>query len=258
MKPGWRLAGVGLLFIGLFTVLGLRLWYLQVTSIDSALAVAQSQQLRVVEIEPPRGDILAAGGRDVMAGTVASLQLVVDPQLIPEERTEELHRNLAALLDWPVADVRHAFDDRPEGSRFTVGGQLSQETATFVLEHIENFPGVAVEPLPVRIYPLGESAQARAGRQLGAAGAVVLDLDLERAVGTRDADDRLPVDMDHRRLVFGHAGGWQQHREQQDGDGVSHASSREDRSVVRIFLQHPCRGQASCGPPARSKSVASP
>ena len=158
MKLGWRLAGVGFMSAALFGVLGLRLWYLQVSTIDVALQTAQLQQIRVVQIEPPRGDILAADGAEIMAGTVASLRLVVDRQLVPEERSEELLRNLAALLDLPASEIRQRVADAPEGSRFTVGGELSEQTAAFVLEHIEDFPGVAVEPRPVRIYPLGETA----------------------------------------------------------------------------------------------------
>ena len=80
MKPGWRLAGLGLLFIGFFTVLGLRLWYLQVTSIDSALSVAQSQQLRIVEIEPARGDDPAP------APTHAAMLLCTDSSAFPVPR----------------------------------------------------------------------------------------------------------------------------------------------------------------------------
>ncbi|MDX1691548.1 MAG: penicillin-binding transpeptidase domain-containing protein, partial [Acidimicrobiia bacterium] len=158
VKLGWRLAGIGLLFIGLFGILALRLWYLQVTTIDSALEIAEQQQVRRVFVEPPRGDILAADGTELMAGTVASPRLVVDPQLVPEERQEELVRNLAALLGWEISEVRAEMEAHAEGVRFTLGGELSQATATFVLEQGEDFPGVTVERRPVRIYPLGETA----------------------------------------------------------------------------------------------------
>ena len=78
MKPGWRIATVGITIAALFAMLVLRMWFLQVTDIEESLEVAASQRIAVVSIEAPRGDIFDRDGTEIMAGTVPSLRIVVD------------------------------------------------------------------------------------------------------------------------------------------------------------------------------------
>ena len=84
VSRAWRLVAVGVVFAALFTVLVLRLWYLQVSTLASALETAEQQQIRVVNSEAPRGDIYDRSGTVLIAGTVATRQLVVDRKLVPE------------------------------------------------------------------------------------------------------------------------------------------------------------------------------
>jgi penicillin-binding protein 2 len=154
---------VGVVFAGLFTVLVLRLWYLQVSTLASALETAEQQQIRVVSSEAPRGDIYDRTGTVLLAGTVATRQLVIDRKLVPEEREEGLINNLSALLGLPSGGIRAAFDEAGAGARFSLGDEVSESVAVFVLEHVEDFPGVVVESVPVRVYPQGETAAHAVG-----------------------------------------------------------------------------------------------
>lgn len=158
MKFGWRLVVVGGIVTSLFGILMLRMWFLQVTDIANALETASDQRIRTVSIEAPRGDIFDRDGKELMAGTVATLRVVVDRALVDEEQIEFLIRNLSALLGMPIAEVREEFEDRGVGARFPIGDEISQSIGIFVLENIEDFPGVTVEPVPFRVYPLGETA----------------------------------------------------------------------------------------------------
>lgn len=158
MKPGWRIATVGVTIAALFAMLVLRMWFLQVTDLEESLEVAASQRLAVVSIEAPRGDIFDRDGTEIMAGTVPSLRVIVDRKLIPLDREEGLIQNLSALLGIRASDIRQEFIDRGSGTRFPIGDPISQSTAIFVLENIERFPGVAIEPVPVRVYPLATTA----------------------------------------------------------------------------------------------------
>ncbi|MEX2418816.1 MAG: penicillin-binding transpeptidase domain-containing protein, partial [Acidimicrobiia bacterium] len=128
------------------------------TDVEASLDVAASQRISIVSIEPPRGDIFDRDGTEIMAGTVATLRIVVDRKLIPLEREEGLIQNLSALLGIPAAEIRQEFVDRGSGARFPVSDGIGESTAVFVLENIERFPGVAIEPVPFRVYPLGETA----------------------------------------------------------------------------------------------------
>jgi penicillin-binding protein 2 len=202
VSRGWRLVSVGVVFTSLFAVLVLRLWYLQVSTLASALEVAEQQQIRVVTIEAPRGDILASNGFDLLAGTVAARRIVVDRKLVPEEREEELVNNLAALLGMPASAIWARFEEQGAGARFPVGDEISESTAVFALEHIEDFPGVVVEPVPVRIYPQGETAAHLVG-YIGAPA----DEDLDRPeITARDRVGRFGIEKEYDWLLRGAPG----------------------------------------------------
>jgi penicillin-binding protein 2 len=202
VNRAWRLVAVGTVFAALLGVLVLRLWYLQVSTLAEALETAEQQQIRVVTIEAPRGDILDRTGRELLAGTVAERRIVVDRKLVPEEREEGLVNNLAALLGAPAAELRGRFDEEGAGARFTLGEGVSESVAVFVLEHIEMFPGVVVEPVPVRIYPKGETA----AHVIGYIGAPA-DEDLERPeITARDRVGRFGIEKQYDRLLRGTPG----------------------------------------------------
>ena len=202
MSRGWRLASIALVFVGFFAVLVLRLWYLQVSTLATALESAERQQIRTVTVEPPRGDIYDRDGLELMAGTVARLSIVVDRKLVATEREPGLISNLAALLDLPASEIRAEFDEQGVGQRFRIGGDISESIGIFVLEHIEDFPGVTVEPVPVRIYPLGETA----AHLIGYIGAPAEE-DLRRPeITARDRVGRFGIEKEYDRLLRGTPG----------------------------------------------------
>ena len=198
----WRLVAVGVIFTALFSVLVLRLWYLQVSTRASALETAEQQQIRIVTTEGPRGDIYDRTGRELLAGTVAAQSLVIDRMLVPEEREEDLVNHLAALLGRPATDIREAFDEAGVGARFPLADQIPEATAVFVLEHLEDFPGVVVEAVPVRTYPQGETA----AHVLGYIGAPA-DEDLDRpGITVRDRVGRFGIEKEYDSLLRGMPG----------------------------------------------------
>jgi penicillin-binding protein 2 len=199
MSRTWRLVAVGSVFAALFAVLALRLWYLQVSTVAAALEVAEQQQLRVVTIEAPRGDIYDSSGRELLAATLASRRIVVDRALVPEEREEELVNNLSALLGVPAQDIWALFEEEGSGARFAVGDEVSESTAVFALEHVEDFPGVVVEPVPVRIYPQGESA----AHVVGYIGAPADEDLLRPEITARDRVGRFGIEKEYDRLLRG-------------------------------------------------------
>ena len=202
MRSGWRLASIGAVFLGLFSILVLRMWYLQVSAIEASLDAAGSQQVRTVTIEPPRGDILDRNGTTLMAGTRASLQLVVDHRLIPDGEIEHLQQNLSTLLGVPASEIRDRFASQEFTDRFTVGGEITEEVALFVREHIEDFSGIAVEPIPIRVYPLGESAAHIIG-YIGAPG----EGDLRRdEITVNDRVGKFGIEREYDRLLRGRPG----------------------------------------------------
>lgn len=157
MKPGWRLAGLGLGFMLLFGGLTLRLWSLQIAEGQVFEETAASQQIRVVSTPAPRGEIVDSKLR-VLAGTRVALGVIVDRQLLPEERLDEVVGRLAALLELSTAEVRELIDSAPPGGRAVVAPEATTADALFIVEHAEDFPGIFVEDQPLRVYPAGDDA----------------------------------------------------------------------------------------------------
>ncbi len=157
MRLGWRLAVLGALFLAAFAALTLQLWLLQVASGSDFEVEAAQQQIKILESPAPRGEIRDRNG-ELLAATRAASAIVVDRSLVPEAREPEVIERLATLLDVPVADVQVLFDQAGSGGRVVVGEDVSAPDALFVREHAEDFPGVAIEELPVRTYPQGTTA----------------------------------------------------------------------------------------------------
>ncbi len=202
MTRAWRLVTLGVLFAAFFAVVVLRLWYLQVSTLASALETSYLQRIRVVTIEAPRGDIYDRDGLVLMAGTKATLGLVVDRKLVSEDREGQLIDNLAALLGVPASEIRKEFDEQGSGERFRLSDDVGEATGLFVLEHTEDFPGVTIEPVPVRIYPLGEVA----AHVIGYVGAPA-EGDLRRPeITIRDRVGRFGIEGQYDRLLRGTAG----------------------------------------------------
>ncbi|MCJ7779778.1 MAG: hypothetical protein MUQ27_03035, partial [Acidimicrobiia bacterium] len=157
MTGTWRLAGVGVVLAVMLGVLGLRLWTIQVTETDTYAAEAERNLIRVVPTPAPRGDIFDRNG-ELLAGTKASLAAVVDMALVDDDIAEDLAQRLSAFLDQPASEILERFENANSGAQITLAEDLTERQALTLLEHREDFPGVAVIPQPIRDYPGGELA----------------------------------------------------------------------------------------------------
>jgi cell division protein FtsI/penicillin-binding protein 2 len=160
MNGTWRLASVGLLLAAMLGALGLRLWSIQVTETDEYTAVAERNLIRVVPTPAPRGDIYDRNGL-LLAGTETSLAAVVDMGLVEDEFAPELAHRLSAFLgdpDQPASVILERFENANSGAQLIIAKDITEQQALTLLEHREDFPGVAVIPQPVRSYPNGDLA----------------------------------------------------------------------------------------------------
>jgi penicillin-binding protein 2 len=158
MTTGWRIGALGIVFVALFALLTLRLWQIQVTEASTHEQAAERNQVDFASTPSPRGEIRDRNGI-LLSGTRPVLAAVVDGQLVPPELEEELIASLAAFSGLDPVQVEHAIDQaRLRGERVALVDELATDQAVFLIEHAEDFPGVRVEPQPVRIYPLGSLA----------------------------------------------------------------------------------------------------
>ena len=157
VNPTWRIVVVGGVLAAMLGVLGIRLWTVQVTGVEEYRARAENNQIRLVNTPAPRGDVFDRHGT-LLAGTRPSLAVVVDMALVTDDTVELLASNLAAFLDQPEGSLLETFDGANSGAQLILARDLSEERALMLLEHREDFPGVAVIPQPVREYPGGDLA----------------------------------------------------------------------------------------------------
>jgi penicillin-binding protein 2 len=154
-----RVAILGAFALLVFVVLFFRLWSLQVLSGDEYLNAAQSNQLRLIRVEAPRGPILDRRGRTVVsnvAGTAVELW-VGD---IPTAGRYELVRRLAGVLDVKPRKLAREVDARRLDplTPIVVKTAVGEEQVDYLYEHQSEFPGVRVVQIYLRGYPYSSLA----------------------------------------------------------------------------------------------------
>jgi penicillin-binding protein 2 len=164
--PLLRLTFLSVLVISLFLALFSRLWFLQVLAGDRYVELADSNRLRTVVTEAPRGGIFASDGEELVknrsALTIsADRQILLDPDGQPrDDEAARVVRRLSELLLVDEASIlermvsRRYSPFRPVPIAFDV----APEIVFAIREHQELFTGVIAEELPVRQYPRGRTA----------------------------------------------------------------------------------------------------
>jgi penicillin-binding protein 2 len=164
-----RVGIIGLATIGLFGVLALRLWSLQVLRGPHFAAAAQRQTFRLIDLPAPRGQIIDANGR-LLAATKGGLAVSVDTAVLgvidshgrwwPTHQGRMLLKRLGRLAGVPAATfirrIRHS-EFRSPYSSAVVLPRVSNDLGYFLDEHARRFPGIRVVALPDRSYPYGSS-----------------------------------------------------------------------------------------------------
>lgn len=164
-----RLAVLGGIAIALLTVLLLRLWFLQVIGSEAYASQADSNRLRSVVLDAPRGDIVDRDG-EVLATSQLVQNLVAQPLELRGQRRERVVRRLADKLDLPAGEVRaklEAGDATPYRS-VVIEEDVPQQVQLYIAERRHQFPGVSLRQSYKRIYPNG----AVAAHVLGYTGAI--------------------------------------------------------------------------------------
>lgn len=147
----------------LFVALTSRLWFVQVLASESYALRAEDNRVQLVSIEPPRGRILAADGRELVTNRPGRA-ISVDTRVVLDSAGAPRDAAAAAMLDRLAAllgSTREALLEeltRAKHSPFRpvpVAEDVTPELLFAVREHRELFPGVIDETLPVRTYPEG-------------------------------------------------------------------------------------------------------
>ena len=151
-----RIGILGMIVLGVFAVLFLRLWALQVLSSDRYLNAAQNNQLRTVRIQAPRGPILDRNGL-VVVDNAAGSSVQIWPTDLPRDDAERLAvlRRVAKVVDVPVRWMQRQIAKR-EGDPLTpivVKRGIHDDQVNYIEERPEDFRGVRIAESFLRRYP---------------------------------------------------------------------------------------------------------
>ena len=164
--PILRLTFLSVVIIALFVALLSRLWFLQVLAGDRYVELADTNRLRTVVTEAPRGTIYSADG-EVLVTNRPALTISADRQVLlddegqpRDELAEAVIGRLSQLLRLDRDEIlqRLASQRRSPFRPVPIEIDVAPEMVFAVREHQELFPGVVAETLPVRVYPHGNLA----------------------------------------------------------------------------------------------------
>jgi penicillin-binding protein 2 len=150
------------LAIAIFSVLFLRLWYVQVLSGDKYRTEANDNRIREVRVQAPRGNILDRNGKILVANRT-ELAVEVSPEDLPDpgpDRAREFHQ-LSTVTGMTMREIRKELKD---GDRAADGGPvilkkgLGVDKVYYLRENQSSFPGVSVERVFTREYKNGNLA----------------------------------------------------------------------------------------------------
>jgi penicillin-binding protein 2 len=153
-RPNLRLRIVGIVVLLLFGVLVLRLWTLQVVEGKSYAAAVTRNQVRVVSVAAPRGEIVDRAGTVLVSNTPQQEILLSRAEATQNPAIVGM---VAALVGQTPKQVQASINNNQyspyEPVPVAVG--VSEDTVQFLQTHQSEYPGVTVQTVAQRTYPQG-------------------------------------------------------------------------------------------------------
>ncbi len=156
MKTGWRLGVLGIIFVGMFTLLFVRLWFVQVAASAEYERQAQNRLVDIESIPAPRGLMVDRSGRALVTSVFVP-HVLVDRSKVPAVDEDRLVQQLSGLLSIPALEIWTKFEAAGSGALVDLGG-VDTDTAYYIWEHRSDLIGVRIVETPERRYPLGAVA----------------------------------------------------------------------------------------------------
>jgi penicillin-binding protein 2 len=153
-RPNLRLRIVGIAVLLLFGVLVLRLWTLQVVEGKTYAAAVTRNQVRVVSIAAPRGEIVDRNGT-VLVSNVPQQEILLSRA--EAAQNPGIVGMVAALVGQTPAQVTASVNNNQYSPYEPVPVAVGVSTATvqFLQTHQSEYPGVSVQTVAQRTYPQG-------------------------------------------------------------------------------------------------------
>ena len=153
MKFAVRLSVLGLVFVSMFSVVGLRLWFIQVAEGPAIARAAEEQTWIQKSSHAPRGDIFDRNGT-LLATSRMVPAVVIDRTFVQPDQREDLLQKLSAILSLDLSELEDLYDEQGINARFEVA-KVTNQIAYQINEKLDQLPGVELEKVPERVYLSG-------------------------------------------------------------------------------------------------------
>ncbi|MFA5773829.1 MAG: penicillin-binding transpeptidase domain-containing protein [Ilumatobacteraceae bacterium] len=202
-----RLVALGLVTLLLMSVLTVRMWFLQAVEARSTESIVLAVRTRTIKLLPERGRIFDAKDR-VLADNRRILTVTIDRSVIKDAVDRlAMFQRLSGPLELPLDLLYERYADQRFGplEALPLKEDVSEETALFLQERTEDFPGVYVREEWRRNYPYG----ALGGHIVGYMGTILANnLAYYRSIGY-DPNERVGqygVEQSYETILRGEPG----------------------------------------------------
>jgi penicillin-binding protein 2 len=141
----------------LFSVMFVRLWYLQVLDTQSFAQAVSQNSVRDVEVPAPRGLILGRAPGETMVSNTVTEDITLSR--VTAEQHPEVVGGLAALLGITPSQIQSDLSNTQyslyEPAPIMENAPISD--VLYIGEHSSEFPGVSATPETDRTYPMGQT-----------------------------------------------------------------------------------------------------
>ncbi|HMS40168.1 MAG TPA: hypothetical protein PKE69_08085, partial [Pyrinomonadaceae bacterium] len=152
-----RVAAIHVIAFVLLTILGVRLYYLQIVRGDYFAEKAENQRIRLIPIPAPRGAIFDRNGK-ILVDSRSTYNITLNKEPIKKvditDRIGDYAQGLALEPQFVVERINLLKKQVSDFEALVLKENATIQDITWVESHSMEFPELRVELQPQRIYPL--------------------------------------------------------------------------------------------------------
>jgi penicillin-binding protein 2 len=154
-----RLVFVAVLIMFFTALIIARLWYLQINRGQEYKELAFNNRVRIRQIAAPRGHLLDRNGKEIVTNRPSFNVVLIQED--SHEINDQVLKRLAGVLHEDISElwkrIREAAGT-PLYIPIVLKEDINWETLAYLENHNQEFPGIRIEVVPVRVYHYGDLA----------------------------------------------------------------------------------------------------
>jgi penicillin-binding protein 2 len=153
MKFAVRLSIMAAVFVAMFSVIGLRLWFVQVAQGPAIAQAAEEQTWLTKTTHASRGDIFDRNLNPLVTSRLVPA-VYIDRTFVQPDEKDQLIQRLSTILAIDPSDLSALYEEAGINGRFEVS-TVSTAVAGQITEQLGSLPGVEIVNVPERVYLAG-------------------------------------------------------------------------------------------------------